>query len=112
MNALAIVLGLLFAAQGAAPVTRITRGDLSSIEKNLDNHLARANVPDSFDILGTTRGVYLAGFGAVFSAELNLVVTPNLSPFHPVFTKQEIARIHDRKLQRLPVLKQNMREML
>jgi hypothetical protein len=112
MNAFAIVLGLLFASQGAAPVTRITRGDLSSIEKSFDNRLARANLPDSFDILGTTRGVYLAGFGAVFSAELNLVVTPNLSPFHPVFTKQEIARIHDRKLQRLPVLKQNMREML
>ena len=57
-------------------------------------------------------GVYLEGYGAVFSTELNLILSPNLSPFQPSFTKLEISRIHDRKMQRLPLLKQNMREML
>ncbi len=113
MNGLAILLALLFAGQ--APSTgqaRVTRTALASLEKSFDNRFSRAYAPDSFDLLGNTRGIYLAGFGAVFSTELNLIVTQNTSPFHPAFTKQEIARIHDRKLQRLPLLKQNMRELL
>ena len=43
---------------------------------------------------------------------MNLIVSPNLTPFRESFTKIEIARIHDRKVQRLPLLKQQMREML
>ncbi|HTQ57642.1 MAG TPA: hypothetical protein VMI94_24405 [Bryobacteraceae bacterium] len=112
MNVLSIFLALFFAGQGAPAHSRITRTALAAVERDFDGRLTRANTPDSFDLLGPTRGVYLEGYGAVFSAEVNLVVTPNLSPFHQRFTKPEIARWHDRKLQRLPVLKQNMRAML
>ena len=114
MNGLAILLALFFAGQEAPPAThaRITRAAIAVLEKNFDGRIAKANVPDSFDLLGSTRGVYLEGYGVVFSAEVNLIVSPNLNPFHPIFTKAEIARVHDRKLQRLPVLRQSMREML
>lgn len=114
MTGLAILLALFFAGQEApaASHARVTRAMLAGVEKSFDGRLLRANTPDSFDLLGTTRGVYLDGYGAVFSAELNLIVTPNLSPFHPAFTKLEISRIHTRKVQRLPMLKQSMREML
>jgi len=112
MTTALIMLALLFAGQGVPAPVRVTRAALMSLEKHFDGQFVRANLPDSFDLLGNTRGVYVAGFGAVFSTELNLVVTPNLSPFHPVYTKPELARIHERKLQRLPVLKQKMREML
>lgn len=113
MTALAVLLAFFFAGQAApAAHPRITRSALAGIEKSFDQRLESASVSDPFDLLGTTRGVYLEGYGAVFSAELNLIVSPNLSPFHQRFTKQEIARIHERKLQRLPLLKQNMREML
>jgi hypothetical protein len=80
------------------------------MEKAFDGRLAYT--ADAFDLLGSTRGVYLDGYGAVFSTELNLIVSPNLSPFHPAFSKIEIAHIHDRKVQRLPLLKAKMREML
>jgi hypothetical protein len=112
MSALAILLAFFLAGQEAPPAThpRVTRGALASVEKNFDGRLAYT--ADAFDLLGPTRGVYLEGYGAVFSTELNLIVSPNLSPFHPAFSKLEIARIHDRKGQRLPLLKQKMREML
>ena len=114
MNGMAILLALLFAGQDAPPPAhaRVTRAELAGLEKKFDGRFGRFNAPDSFDLLGSTRGVYLEGYGAVFSAELNLIISPNPSPFHPVFGKQEIVRIHDRKLQRLPVLRQNMRELL
>ena len=115
MNGLAILLALFFAGQAgqeAAPHTRMTRAALASVERSFDGRLERANAPDSFLLLGPTRGVYLPGYGVVFSTEVNLIVSPNLSPFHQSFTKIEIARIHGRKLQQLPLLRQNMREML
>jgi hypothetical protein len=113
MNGWAILLAFFFAGQapsGAPP--RVTRAALAGVEKDFDGRLLRFSVNDPFDLLGMTRGVYVEGFGAVFSTEVNLIVSPNLNPFHQYFTKQEIARIHDRKLQRLPILKQNMRGML
>ena len=114
MNGLAILLAFFFAGQdpSAAPHARITRAALSAIERTFDGRIARANAPDSFDLLGNTRGVYLDGYGAVFSTELNLIVSPNLSPFHQSFTPIEKTRIHDRKLRQLPVLKEQMRGML
>jgi hypothetical protein len=112
MTALAVLLAFLLSAQPSSPApARVTRAALAGIEKAMDGRFERA-VADPFDLLGNTRGVYLDGYGVVFSAELNLIVTPNLNPFHQRFSKQEIARIHERKLQRLPLLKQNMREML
>jgi len=114
MNGLAILLALFFAGQDAPPPshTRITRAAITGLEKSFDGRIERANAPDSFYLLGPTRGVYLEGYGVVFSTELDLIVSPNLSPFHQSFTKIEIVRIHDKKLRQLPVLKQNMREML
>jgi hypothetical protein len=112
MTGLALILVLLFGVQASQPVSRITRAALSGLEKNFDGRFQRANVTDPFELLGTTRAVYLDGYGVVFSAELDLIVTPNLNPFHQNFTPAEKARIHERKLERLPLLKQNMREML
>jgi hypothetical protein len=114
MNGLAILLALFFAGQEAPPAShpRITRAALASVEKSFDGRFTRAYTLDAFDLLGTTRGVYLEGYGAVFSAELNLIMSPNISPFHQTFTKVEIARIHDRKVRQLPALKDKMREML
>src|SRR5208282_4071738 len=108
MNTLAILLAFFFAGQEPPPAShsRVTRAALASVEKNCDGQLAYT--ADAFDLLGTTRGVYLEGYGVVFSTELNLIVSPNLSPFHTSFSKIEIARIHDRKVERLPLLKQKM----
>lgn len=110
MNGLLVLLAFFFAGQEAAPHPHVTRNALAGVERDCDGRLASAT--EAFDLLGPTRGVYLEGYGAVFSSELNLIISPNLSPFRPVFGKAEIARIRDRKLQRLQALKQKMREMM
>jgi len=113
MTGLAILLAFFFAGQDpSATHARLTRAAIVGIEKNFDGRFSRPYSPDAFDLLGATRGVYLEGYGAVFTTELNLIISPNLSPFHQSFTNLEKARIHDRKIQHLASLKQQMREML
>jgi len=114
VNALAVLVAFFAAAQEApqaAPV-RVGRGALAAVEKSIDTRFARAYTPEAFELLGPTRGVYLESYGAVFSTELNLIVTPNVSPFRQSIGKAEIARIHERKVQRVAVLKEQMREIL
>jgi len=98
----------------AAPAERprLVRESLAALERIFDSRIERQNIEDPFLLLGTTRGVYLEGYGAVLTAELNLVSGPAVTPFRPALTKEEIARLHARKLQRLPLLRRMMREML
>lgn len=98
-------------AAGAADHPRIARATFVTVEKAFDARLARP-IENPFNILGGTRGIYIDGFGTVFTAELNLVTGPTLSPFKPEITKQEIATLKQKKLERLPYLRQLMREML
>lgn len=90
---------------------RVTRAALAAVEKSFDRRLE--GVLDSpFLLLGMTRGVYLEGYGAVFTAEVNLASGPTITPFRPQITKEEIAKLRLRKLERLPAVKNAMREML
>ena len=66
---------------------------------------------DPLDLLGATRGIYLDGYGAVFTVEASLIITPNVSPFHTVITEPEKVKIRQRKLDRLPQLKVLMRDL-
>jgi hypothetical protein len=96
---------------GAASAQHVKRAAVQAMERSFDARMQQV-VTEPFDLLGNTRGVYLEGYGAVFTAEVNLIVSPAISPFRPPFTKEEIEKIHQRKLQKLPVLRENMREML
>jgi hypothetical protein len=92
---------------------KIAPQTFTGIEKGFDNQLATVGGPnDPFDLLGATRGLYLDGFGAVFTTELSLIVTPHANPFRQQITKEEAALVHQRKLARLPLLKQAMAEMM
>src|SRR5688572_4414092 len=104
--ALVLTAGTL-AAEGA-PIARET---FASMEKEFDQRLLKP-VENPFHVLGTTRGLYVEGFGAVLTTELNLVVGPTISPFRPELTKQEVAALKQRKLERLPILKEIMRSTL
>lgn len=90
----------------------VSRDTMAVVEKAFDERIMKFSPDDPFDLLGTTRGVYLEGFGVVLTAEVNLVVSPGISPFHPTFTKEEIAKVRQKKLQRVQVLKQMMAEQL
>jgi hypothetical protein len=106
-------LALASALCGTAAVEpRVSRATLAAMEKSFDHRIQSIDPTDPFDLLGSTRGIYLEGYGAVFTAEVNLVVGPGISPFRPRLTKEQIAKLRQKKLARLPVLKRQMKDAL
>ncbi len=55
---------------------RVTRAAIAPLESSFDARIGAPGQPEPFDLLGNTRGVYLEGYGAVFTAEANLIVMP------------------------------------
>jgi len=107
---------LLAAALMAAPVLAEragpSRADLAAMEKSLDDKLKRFSLDNPFNIIAFSSGMYVEGTGAMFSAEISLVPTPGLSPFRPELTQEEKQRLLQTKRDRLPALKQMMRNYL
>jgi hypothetical protein len=96
-----------------ATAMKIAPQTFKELERRFDTQLATTGGPnDPIDILGTTRGLYLDGYGAVFTTEVSLIVTPQVNPFHQQITKEEATRVHQRKVARLPALKQAMVDMM
>ncbi len=92
---------------------KVDRGLVITLEKAMDKTLER-DVLDAngYLILGYTRGVYVEGFGTVFSAEVNLAAGPTVSPFRPEVTKDDTTRLRQKKVDKLPALKTAMRQLL
>jgi len=107
-----------YVPSGAAPAgtndsPRVTRPMLVAMEKSLDSRVSRLSQDNPFVLLGPTRGIYLDGYGAVFTAEINLVSAPAaMMMFRPQLTKEEIEQHRQKKLERIPQLKQAMRQAL
>jgi len=99
----------LAATLWAAPA--FERAGLIAIEKSFDKRIERL-ADDPFILVGFTRGVYLEGYGAVFTAEVNLATGPAQSPFRPVIPKEDILKIRAKKLDRFPLLRNAMRQTL
>lgn len=97
---------------GAADAPRVSRAALAPMEKAFDRRLEGWNVDDPAMLLGNTRGVYLEGYGVVFTAEINLLLGATISPFQPTVRKEQVVRVHDKKVARLPQLREQMTEML
>lgn len=91
--------------------SRVTRATLMDVESRL-NDVFRTVVTDPYDLLGTARGTYLEGYGALFTVELNLVYVTPMGPFRPPMTREEIERVHERKLKKLEVLKDQLRQQM
>lgn len=97
----------------AASEPIVSLASLKAVEASI-NDKVRSNINDPYDLLGTARGTYVEGYGAVFSVELNLVlVSPlNLSPFKQNITEAEITTMHDRKAHKVEGLKESMRGLM
>jgi hypothetical protein len=105
-----LLAALLLVAQPNQP--RVTRPAMAALEVSFDRRINSPDQQDPYMLLGNTRGLYLEGYGAVFSAEVSLVVAPRISPFQPEVTKDEVQKVNQRKLKKLPLLRQAMRQML
>jgi hypothetical protein len=100
------------APASASETPRVGRNMLAAAEKNLDNRFTRLWDDNPFVVLGPTRGVYLDGYGAVFTAEVNLVAGPVLGIMTPPRTRADIAHHKERKLNRIPELKKALQQAL
>lgn len=99
-------------AETAQPGAVVKRAAMQAVEKAFDRRLEATNPADPFDLLGDTRGIYLPGFGVVLTAEVDLIKVPGISPFHQAITAEERPRLHARKLEAVPRLKEAMKAVL
>ena len=100
-----------FAFGASIPPPHVTRASVAAMEDSLDNRIMRLRIDAPFYLVGGSRGLYVDGYGVMFAMELNLVAT-NFSPFRPKFTQDELLKLKHEKEQRLPVLRQAMRQIL
>jgi len=110
MKTLLVVLaaaGLLF----ATTESRLPAKSIEAVE-GMVNDRFRAPGPEPYDLLGTARCTYLDGWGALTTVELGLVYIMPPNPFRPAYSPLELAALRDRKLKKLPVLKDAMRNIL
>jgi hypothetical protein len=96
----------------AADAPRVNRGSLRSVETSLDGRISRLWPDNALTLVGSTRGVYLDGYGAVFSAEVNTVQATSMSPMHPTFTKEDVAQMKKKQLDRVPELTAELKKAL
>ncbi len=105
---IALLLLLSLPAQSTVP----SRTELAAVEKSMDTRFKRLSLESPIDLLGLTRGVYLNGYGAVFTAEVNLLAAPGISPFRPSVSKEEVAQVKGIKTRRLPEFRALMQQLL
>jgi hypothetical protein len=89
-----------------------TGSGLDALERDFDDKLAVTGLTDRIMVRGYTRGLRLDDYGAVFTAEVDLVATPTINMFQRVIKPEQVAEVHRRKLDNLAVLRKAMREMM
>ena len=90
----------------------VTRTTITAVEDSLNRRLKSLVPGEPYLVLGEAHGVYLDSYGAVFTASVNLVEGPNVSPFRQAISAKERADLRQRKLDRLVKLRGVMREAL
>lgn len=90
-----------------ADAPRVSRLAMSQLEAQVDKLFANGT---SFFIEGNTRGVYLDGYGAVFTTMVS-VPTKIPSPFND-FSKKDIMQVRQTKLGALPALRDRIQQSL
>ena len=91
---------------------KVSLAMIKAMQDSVDSQLQRIWPDDPVEMIGVTQGAYISGSGAVFVSEVNLAPSAGISPFHPTITADELKRIHDKKISRLPKLKTAMQEWL
>ena len=85
---------------------------LKRVERSIDGRFEQTIHPSPMALVGVTRGFYLQGFGAVFSLEVNVVPTPNISPFFRGYDAEQKRNLNRRKKEQLKPLEARAREIL
>lgn len=95
-------------AAGTRERPKITRIDVSNMEKVVNGQLQSMFPDEPWIVLGFARGFYVEGVGVVFSADISLANGPALTPFSPNPRQDLLIAQHEKKQKRLPVLRETM----
>ena len=98
-------------AISAADAPRVSRTLMTTVEKRLDERIQRMWSDNPLALVGPSRGVYLPGYGIVFTAEMNLA-TANISLMNPTLSDVDKIALHKKKAERVPQLKTALKEAL
>ncbi len=85
---------------------------LTALEKDIDGRITATGGTDPCVVLGGTRGLYVTGFGAVFTSDVDLVNSPSIGLFQTTISPEQKALVHKRKLAHVTLLENSMRDML
>ena len=78
---LAAVFALGAAIFAASVPPRVSRASLAHMERTVDAKVVAIDSKEQGFLLGPTRGVYLEGYGVVFTAEVDLLPAAAPDPF-------------------------------
>jgi hypothetical protein len=98
----------LCAAAIAATTPRISGNLLKIVETSLDDRVKSLWTDNPFSVIRLTRGLYLDGYGAVFTVDVSPVLSTT-SMMHPTVTKDEVVKAHKVRLERVAELRTAMR---
>ncbi len=110
-----MIASIMLAALPAGSIAdgpKVNRAMIEAMENSMDAKLKGIWPPDPAEVVGVPQGTYIGGYGAVFLGEVNLAPAAGISPFHPSISPDEMARTHDKKVQRMATLRTTMRAML
>jgi hypothetical protein len=102
---------LAAAVRAAASTPRVSRAILVPMERSLDERIQRLWADNPLALIGATRGVYLDGYGAVFTSEVNMV-PEGISLMHLRLTPQDKQLVQQKQVERLPQLKKTLMQAL
>lgn len=107
----ALLLAALATLCFAATESPVSPKSIQAVEGSL-NDAFRANTPDPYNLLGTARGTYIPNYGTLFTVEMQLLYVSPPNPFRTVISPQEIESVHERKLKKLPVLREALQNQM
>jgi hypothetical protein len=104
------VLAALAAAAAVADSAHVSRAVIRSVEKSLDDRLLHIWA-DTPSVVSPTRGLYLDGYGAVFTMEM-ITVSYDNSMMAPRLTPQRMVEIKQKQIERVPQLEKALTQAL
>jgi len=110
--ALALLSTLALGAVEIDDGARALRKQIQDVERAIDARFNDLRMEAPIRALGSTRGAYLRGYGAVFTLQINLAPVAQLSPFRQSYSPEERSQINIRKRQRLETLETLARSIL
>jgi hypothetical protein len=105
-----LLAGIVLVAGSVSP--RVSRDNVATLERLTDGKVIQLDASTPGDVLGRTRGVYLEGYGAVFSAEVDLNPYAAVNPFRPAYTAAQVDNLRTQKQVRITALKKRMVESM